>query len=171
MPFFGREEIIPRHTIILDKTNCTNSSTPITIATVAPPTTPHPPTSPPLSAPEICHAFYSIVNRTRTDSFTCVQLTPCTTGITCQLNILDTHYNIDIGVTANNEVGLDVMDGRDSTQLSYTLAQNATVPLPKPFGGSLTFYQRPFLIGSDTAAQTSGVNFLVSLNTCNCVTV
>ena len=139
-PLFSRVEIIPRHKIILDKTNC--SSIPNTpIATIAPPTTQPPPIPPPVDAPETCHAFFRIVQNNQSEPFMCDPLDPCERGISCRLDILDTHYHINISLTSTNVFAVLVEDGPTDRVISTTSGQNATVPLPKPQGGRMEFKQ------------------------------
>ena len=99
VPIFGRIDIFPRHTIILDRTNCPNASVslPPTVAPVTPTeTTP----TPPSNASDTCLALYEIVQRNTTEPFVCRLREDCD-GFWCRLDIVDTHYNITIQVSPN----------------------------------------------------------------------
>ena len=155
-------EIIPRHKIILDKTNC--SSIPDTpIATITPPTTRPPPVPPPVDAPETCHAFFRIIQSNQSEPFVCAPLDQCERGISCRLDILDTHYHINISLTLTNDLALLVEDGPTDRVISTTSGQNVTVTLPKPQGGRMEFKQNR-LIAAIVGQQPTTVSFQVRLS-------
>ena len=89
VPSFGRVDIIPRHNIILDRTNCTN-------ATVTPPPTETTPTLP-SNASDTCLAIYRIVRGNTSEPFVC-RLSEGCDGFWCRLDILNTYYNITLQV-------------------------------------------------------------------------
>ena len=95
-PLVGTLELFPRHTIILDRTNCSNAPTglPPTVAPV--PNTDVTPT-PPTTASQTCRALYEIVRRYTSEPFVCRLRENCD-GFLCRLDILDTYYNISIQV-------------------------------------------------------------------------
>ena len=155
-PIFGRVEIIPTHKIILDKTNCT-STMPTT--TAAPPTAPPPPTPPPVDAPETCHAFFRIVLNYQSEPFVCIPLDQCESGISCRLDILDTHYHVNISLTSSNDFAFLVEDGPSDRIVSTTSGQNVTVALPKPQGGRMVFSQNRLIAIVDE--QPTTVSFQV----------
>ena len=160
--FFSRVEVIPRHKIILDKTNC--GSTPnMTITTIAPPTAPPPPVAPPVDAPETCHAFFRIIQSNQSAHFWCAPLDPCESGISCRVSILDTHYRVNISLTSANDLAFLVEDGPTGGLLSTTSGQNVTVPLPKPEGGRIEFLQNRLIAPIVAGQHTTTVNFQVSL--------
>lgn len=144
-------EVIPRHKIILDKTNCSSVRN-TTIPTVAPPTAPPPPIPPPVDAPETCHAFFRIVQSNQSEPFICSLLDQCESGISCRLDILDTNYIVNISLIPSNDFAFFVGGGPSNRVISTTSGQNVTVDLPKPQGGRMEFRQNR-VTGAATAAD------------------
>ena len=155
--FFGNITIVPHHTIILDKTSCD----PPHIVLIAPPTAPPPPISPPADAPETCHAFFRIIQSNQSEPFVCAPLDQCERGISCRLDILDTHYHVNISLTSSNEFAFIVEDGPSDRVISNTSGQNVNVTLPKPQGGRMVFKQNR-LIAAIVGEQPTTVSFQVS---------
>ena len=156
--FFGNITLVPRHTIILDKTQCH----PPHIVLVPPPTAPPPPVPPSIDAPETCHAFFRIIQSNQSQHFICGPLDQCERGITCRLSLLDTHYHINISLTSANNFALVVEVGPTDTVISTTSGGNATVLLPKPQGGRMEFKQNR-LIAAVVGQQPTIVSFQVSV--------
>ena len=63
----------------------------------------------------------------------------CERGITCQLDILDTYYLVNISLTISNDVIFTVGDGPADRLISNTTKQSTSVSLPKPEEGSIIF--------------------------------
>ena len=154
-------EVIPRHKIILDKTNCSSIRN-TTIPTIAPPTAPPPPIPPSVDAPETCHAFFRIVQSNQLEPFICALLDQCESGISCRLDILDTNYVVNISLTSSNDFAFVVVGGPGERVISTTSGQNVTVFLPKPQGGRMEFQQNT-VIGAAIAVdqQPTTVSFQV----------
>ena len=167
--FFGNITLVPRHTIILDKTQCHPPHIVLVPPPPAPPPpppppprAPPPPVPPPIDAPETCHAFFRIIQSNQSQYFICSQLDQCERGITCRLSLLDTHYHINISLTPANNFALVVEDGPTDTVISTTSGGNATVLLPKPQGGRVEFKQSR-LIAAIVGQQPTIVSFQVSI--------
>ena len=131
------------------------------ISTIAPPITQPPPIPPPTDAPETCHAFFRIVQNNQSDSFVCSLLDQCERGITCRLDILDTHYHVNISLTSSNDFTFLVEDGPSDRIISNTSGRNVSVNLPKPQGGRMVFKQNR-LIAAIVGQQPTTVSFQVS---------
>ena len=143
------------------------------MSTVAPPTTPPPPTPPPDDAPDTCHAFFNIVSSARSEPFVCVPMDQCERGITCRLDILDTHYHINISLTTSSDVEFRVEDGlTDRLLVSTSVVQSTTtVSLPKPEGGSLVLNQMKLILanGVQPAVRFQVYTYCVSVITLICM--
>lgn len=130
---FGRIEVVPSSMIVLDKSNCTS---PI-IVPIFP--TPSPPIPPPANMPQSCHDFFEIISNAASKPFICAPMDKCERGITCQLDILDTYYLVNISLTISNDVIFTVGDGPADRLISNTTKQSTSVSLPKPEEGSIIF--------------------------------
>ena len=142
VPFIGPVEIIPRHVIILDKSRCGNNSQPLPSAPPPTQTTPITPTNPGPTATKTCLAFYDLVRSHLREPFACSFQNSCNVGIRCQLEILDTTYNVTISLSKPQQTQLS-LEVRDSggRLLGKGSSENVRVTLPKPENSNLTLTQ------------------------------
>ena len=154
--FFGNITIVPRHTIILDKTHCD----PPHILPVAPPTAPPTAMPPPPSSSETCKALHGIISKAHSEQFFCRLKKDCDAGILCTLEILNTFYTVDITLMSDNKMVTIMFSVLDSNQVKIgfpTTSKNATVSLPKPRRTTLVFNQ-------SVSAEKGSVGFSVRPN-------
>ena len=140
VPIFGHVEIIPRHTIILDRSMCSGSETPPPpTITIPPPTIIIP--SPSSAASRTCVVLYGAATNTTHEPFLCGLSNDCN-ELNCRLDILSTHYAIDIRVESCGSppaVLVTVSDargrvlGRERVENSRTFG----VVIPEPNGTSV----------------------------------
>ena len=81
VPPFGIFQMIPRHSIVLDLSSCTNESD-VTLPTAIPTTVPPPP-PPPDNSPPLCSTLYDMITSTK-GGLDCT-LSPSCTSVTCEL--------------------------------------------------------------------------------------
>ena len=153
--FLGNLTLVPHHTVILDKTQCD----PPHITTVAPPTVPPLPTSPPSSAPDTCHALYDIIRKAHSEQFFCKAKKDCETGILCSLEILNTFYTVNITLISEDKTIIFSVADSNRKEIGSAKSKNATISLPKPSRTALIFNQR---ISVDMGA-TGSVGFSVNI--------
>ena len=153
--FFGNITLVPRHTIILDKTQCD----PPHIVLVPPPTAPPTAMPPPPSSSETCKALHDIISKAHSEQFFCQAKKDCETGILCTLEILNTFYTVDITLVSNDKMVTIMFSVSDSnqTKLGLPTSKNASVPLPKPPGTTLVFNR-------SISAEKGSVGFSVRPN-------
>ena len=135
--FFGNITLVPRHTIILDKTQCH----PPHIILVPPPTAPPLPTLPPPSSSETCKALYDIVRKAHTEQFFCQLKEDCNAGILCTLEILNTFYTVDITLRPEDKVVVLSVTDSNGAKVGLPTSKNGTVSLPRPQRTTLVFNQ------------------------------
>ena len=134
-PIFGPVEIIPRHVIILDRTNCDHSD----FNTIAPPTSATPPPNPDPDSSATCMALYELIVTLLAEPFTCKLQSSCDRGLECRLAILDTGYNVTLSLTGTS-LSLAVRDMRGAV-LGQGASDVVNVSLPKPQDSNLTLTQ------------------------------
>ena len=135
--FFGNITIVPRHTIILDKTRCD----PPHIVLVPPPTAPPTATPPPPTSSETCKALYDVIQKAHSEQFFCQAKKDCETGILCTLEILNTFYTVDITLLSEDKVITFSVTDSSQTKIGLPISKNGTVPLPRPQRTTLVFSQ------------------------------
>lgn len=133
----GTLEVIPRQTIILDRTQCDIPEFP----TVAMPTRPPRPAPVTSDASSACVALNNIVQDVYDNSpiFRCMLMEECESGLTCVLDIANTEYRVNISFSQNRSVAFSVssVDGECSYGMSKD--KNQTVELPSPHDSYLMF--------------------------------
>ena len=140
VPRFGRIPLIPRHTIILDRSMCSGSVTPPPpTVSVLPPVISIP--SPSSNATETCLALYGIAINATSEPFVCGLNNECD-ELNCRLDILSTHYNIDISIKSCDSppsVLIAISDASGYLLGSVHLEDSATfsVGIPEPNGTSV----------------------------------
>ena len=141
VPLFGRVPLIPRHTIILDRSMCSGSLTPPppTVSTLPPVISIPPPSS---NASETCVALYGIAIDAASEPFLCGLNRDCD-ELNCRLDILSTHYDIDISVKSCDSppsILIAISDASGYFQGTVNLEDSTTfsVGIPEPNGTSVT---------------------------------
>jgi len=141
----GRVEVLPLHTIILDKTNC-SSSPALNLTTLPPPLepTPAPPPSP-VSSP-LCSSLYNgIVQQNYTEPFICSFLEEsCDAGVNCLFLLFGSRYTIQLEAMPPSDrlFSYAILD-RMSASVGVVSQDNFTdvSTLPSPNGSQLIFSQ------------------------------
>ena len=138
-PLFGRVEILPLHTILLDLAHCGRHD----FVTVPPPPPPTPLPPPGEDATPTCLGFYDAIRSFFRRPFTCKHLGgACEAGVNCTLHILDTRYHVTVSyVDAVRNFVFEVLsvEGRS---LGMGDEAEVSVTLPTPPGAVLSLSQR-----------------------------
>lgn len=139
-PLFGRVEIIPRHLLILDRTSCNHRN----FVTLPPPPPVMPPPGPGSSVSDTCKALYNIIRSHFREPFGCRLQTSCDSGIQCELEILDTRYDIQLSFSdGSNPPSLSMMvkDANGAVLLAQESGGVINTTLPRPISSNLSLTQ------------------------------
>ena len=135
-PLFGKVQIFPPHTIILDRTHCDLP----TFTTLPPPPSPMPIPLPANEPSETCLGFYEAIRQNYTKPFICDFLESCDSGVKCTLSILANIYNITISYSAGKFEFQVVRNGNEDSLINST-SMVVNITLPSPPGSYLIFSQ------------------------------
>lgn len=140
VPIFGRVRIIPRHTILLDRSMCSGPLTPPPpTITIPPPTISIP--APSSAASRTCVVLYETAVNATSEPFLCGLDDDCD-ELNCRLDILSTHYAIDVEVESCDsppsvEVTVSDAGGRVLGRERAVDSRTFSVVIPEPNGTSV----------------------------------
>lgn len=143
-PIFGRVQIFPLHTIILDRTHCSRPE----FVTIAPPPAPTPLPIPSINSSPTCLGFYAAIRQNFVEPFICSFLEDsCDNGISCSLHITNAQYELSVRYIA--ALGSFVFQVLDDSGSSLVMGSDAflSVDLPYPPESSVSFLQRDVVMG------------------------
>lgn len=142
-PLFGRVEIIPRHLLILDRTSCNHRNF-VTLPPFPPAT---PPPGPGSSVSDTCKALYDLIRSHFKEPFSCRLQSSCDRGIQCELEILDTSYEVVISISDNSTPLSMMVRDSEGMQLVTQSGMNGAngrvtnITLPRPVNSNLSLIQ------------------------------
>ena len=143
--FIGQVEVLPLHTIILDKTNC-SSGPALNLTTLPPPPEPTPAPPPSPDSSPLCSSMYEgIVRQNYTEPFICNFLgSSCDAGVNCLFLFYGSSYRILLMATplADRLFSYRVLDS-SSSRVGVASQDNFTdvSMLSSPDGSQLIFSQ------------------------------
>ena len=152
-PLFGRVQIFPRHTIILDRTHCSRPD----FVTLPPPPAPTPLPMPSVNSSPTCLGFYDAIRRNFSEPLICRFLEDsCDLGVNCSLLITNAEYVLSVRyVTALGKFAFLVSDD-SGRSLGTGVGVGVSVDLPYPPNSTVSFIQRSIAAGVRGFQVSSG---------------